>query len=135
MPRVFGIDPHSIYSKVPVSNYEIYTGVADVYWITTTSFVVTAAAGKVTWFWGGYVDIENNATCNVYIKDASDNILMHLLAEGAGTAAFGFPDPALHTCQMPIPLLAGWYIEIVFGAAQSTAAFACAVTTAVDAIA
>ena len=135
MARVYGIDPHGIYSKVPISNYEIYTGVADVYWTDTTHYVAEVPAGKVWWLWGGYVDIENNSTVDVTIKDASDNILMLLLDEAAGTASFGFPDPALHTCQMPIPLLAGWYIEIVFGAAQSTAAFACAVTTAVDAIA
>ena len=132
---IYGIDPHSIFSKVPISHYEIYTdGTSDTWWDDTTHYVVTVPAGKIYWLWGGYVDIENNATCDVTIKDASGNIIMLLLDEAAGTAAFGYPDPALHTCQMPIPMLAGWEVEILFGAAQSTAAFASCVCTVVDAI-
>ena len=127
-------DPHSVFAQNPTSHYEIYTdGTNDVWWDDTTHYVVTVPAGKIHLLWGGYVDIENNATLDVTIRDASDNIIMYLLDEAAGTAAFHYPDPAVCGVGHPIPLLAGWYAEALFGAAQSTAAFASCVCTIVDA--
>lgn len=134
MTQIHGIDTQSIFAKAPTSHYEIYVdGTNDIWWDDTTHYVVTVPAGKVYWLWGGWVDIENNATVDIVIQDASGNLLIELLNEAASTGAFGYPDPALHTCQMPIPMAAGWEVEILFGAAQSTAAFASCVCTIVDA--
>lgn len=130
----YGIDPHSIWSKVPVSNYDI-DATAGGLWTSTTTYRVTAAAGKVTWFWGGYYKGNTANTVVIQMHDAADGILMSLLSEANGSTGFGYPDPALHTCQMPIPMLGGWYIEATAGAAQDSSAYASCVTTEVDAIA
>lgn len=122
----------TIYGIVPISHYEIYTdGTNDVYWDDTTHYVVTVPADHNYLLWGGYVDIENAATLDITIKDASDNIIMYLTDEGAGAGAHHYPDPAICNVKMPIPLKEGWYVEVLFGAAQSTAAFASCVCTPV----
>ena len=135
MARVYGIDPHGIHSKVPISNYEIYTGVADVYWTDTTHYKAEVPAGKIWWFWGGYQDGDAAQTVVGTIKYASDNIHYLHLSESNATFGYGYPDPALVHVNMPIPLLAGWYIELLYGGAQGAGAYACAVVTEVDAVA
>jgi len=135
MARVYGIDPHGIHSKVPQSNYEADATGATTLWPDTTHYKAEVPAGKIWWFWGGYQDGDAAETVVGTIKDASDNILFLLLSEANATVGYGYPDPALVHVNMPIPLLAGWYIELLYGGAQGAGAYACAVVTEVDAVA
>ena len=135
MARVYGIDPHSIYSKVPQSNYEVDATGTTALWPDTTHYTAIVPAGKIWWFWGGYQDGSVNGTVVGTIKDGSDNILFVILSEADATVAIGYPDPALVNVNMPIPMLAGWYLELLYQNAQGAAAYASCVVTEVDAIA
>ena len=120
----------TIHGIVPISNYEIYTGVSDTYWVDTTHYVVTVPADHIYLFWGGYLDGDAAGTINIYIKDASDNIIMGpMLTEADCRVGYGYPDPALIHVNMPIPLQAGWYVELLYGGAQGAGAFASCVCT------
>ena len=135
MPQVYGTDPHSFYSKVPISNYaEDATGGG--LWTSTTTYRVTVPPGKIYWLWGGYYKGNTADTVVILLADASDNpIVGPLLSEANGSTGHHYPDPALINIKWPIPLLAGWYIEATAGAAQDATAFSSCIVTATDAIA
>jgi len=130
----YGIDPHSFYSKIPTSNYaEDATGGG--LWLDTTHYRVTVPTGKIYWLWGGYYKGNTANTVVISLADVDDNPLMGpLLSEANGSTGFHYPDPALVNLKMPLPLLAGWYIEAVAGAAQDATAYASCIVTEVDAI-
>ncbi len=127
--------PHAkgtIYQIPPISNYELDATGATALWPADTTYVMTVPAGYNYLFWGGYLDGDAAETIVVTIHDASDNqILGPLLSEANATVGYSYPDPALYTSQMPIPLLAGWNVLLTFGGAQGAAAFASCICTPV----
>jgi len=130
----YNINPHSFYAQNPQSNYEKDATGATTLWPATTTYVATVPAGKIWQFWGGYLDGDAAETIVVTIHDADDNQLLGpLLSEANATVGYSYPDPALYTSQMPIPLLAGWYVLLTFGGAQGANAYASCIVTEVDA--
>lgn len=128
------LDKHSFYAQNPQSNWEVDATGATTLWPATTTYVAAVPAGKIWLFWGGYLDGDAAETIVVTIHDGSDNqILGPLLSEADATVGYSYPDPALYTSQMPIPLLAGWYVLLTFGGAQGALAFASCIVTEVDA--
>jgi len=135
MPQVYGTDPHSFYSKIPTSNYDI-DATGGGLWTDTTHYRVTIPTGKIGWLWGGYYKGNTANTVVISLKDAANALLMGpLLSEANGSTGHHYPDPALVNIKMPIPLLAGWYVEAVAGAAQDGTAYASCIITYTDAIA
>ena len=122
----------TIHSIVPISNYELDATGATALWPADTTYKMEVPANHIYLFWGGYLDGDAAQTIVVTIHDASDNqILGPLLSEANATVGYSYPDPALYTSQMPIPLQAGWYVLLTFGGAQGALAFASCICTPV----
>lgn len=116
-----------------VDNYEIYTGVADVYWLTTTNFRAVVPAGKRWFLFGGNCDRENSSTFTAYVKNSGDNILLTLAYSAATTGHSAFPVAAYAGSHVfPYPLDADDYVDLIFGTAQSTAAYCSILVLEVD---
>lgn len=114
-----------------VDNYEIYTGVADVYWVDTTHYRATCPTGKRWFLLGGAYSRDNSATGTVYIYNADDKLIAQIGYEGAATGRAAYPEYAQAKATAWV-FDVGDYLEILFGAAQSTAAFASCVVLEVD---
>ncbi len=130
----YAIDPHSFFAQNPQSNYEVDATGATALWSSTTTYTAIVPAGKIWLFWGGYLDGDAAETIVATIHDGSDNLILGpILSEADATVGYSYPDPALYTASLPIPLLAGWYVLLTFGGAQGVGAFASCIVTEVDA--
>ena len=127
--------PHAkgtVYQIPPIDNYEADATGATALWPATTTYVMTVPAGYTYLMWGGYLDGDAAETIVVTIHNVGDDqILGPLLSEANATVGYSYPDPALYTSQMPIPLKAGDYVLLTFGGAQGAAAFASCICTPV----
>ena len=114
-----------------VDNYEIYTGAGDTYWVDTTHYRATCPAGKRWVLLGGMFSRDVSGTATTYVYNVGDELIAQLGYEAAATGRAGYPEWAQAKGTMWM-FDAGDYVEIIFGAAQSTAAFASCVVLEID---
>jgi hypothetical protein len=93
-------------------------------WTDTTHYKVTVPTYKRWWLFGGVVNRDANQTCDVMVYDSSNNIVLYLADQAAGTGISHYPDSTLAQVQMPIPLEAGMYVQATFDGAQGANAYA-----------
>lgn len=86
----------------------------------TDEHKITVPTGKRWILIGGVINVTQNATLDVTIKDASDNMLMYLNDEAAGTGYIVVPGSKANkpANQRGIIMIAGEYVHVEFGAAQ-----------------
>ncbi|GAJ08745.1 unnamed protein product [marine sediment metagenome] len=114
-----------------INNREIYTA-SGTLWIDTTHYKAVVPALKRWFFTGGTVQRDVSSTATVYIKDAADAIIFYADYQAAATTIYQYPDPTVMKAPLPRILDPGEYVEIFFGTAQSTAAYATCVVLEVD---
>jgi hypothetical protein len=97
-------------------------------WTSTTVQNYTVPAGCRWFLTGGYVTRDTNtgtATLTVDVYDAATNLVLHLDEAVAGTGTTTYPDPTYTGyINFPLPMGAGWYVNITIGEAQGAAAAA-----------
>jgi hypothetical protein len=108
-----------------VTNYEAYAAEGCTYWEDTTHYTVTVPADRRWLLHYGSAFISQNATCDAVMYDAADEQILYLADHAAGTGTKHFPDATLGVSfPKPIIMKEGWYITVLFGAAQDTDAYA-----------
>ena len=109
------------------SFYVVDTGTTDPgngAWDSTTVMTWTVPAGKRWFFIGGTVQNNVDHTVDVDLLDAAGEIaygLASIAAPGAGVRV-QFPDSDIAYVHRPIPMGAGWAVEMTMGAAQGAPA-------------
>lgn len=104
--------------------------------VSTTNHKITVPTGVRWLFFGGRVNRSANATLVIRLYESGDEVILQLQDDAAATGATNYPntDKAEMTVPgMPIPLKAGDYINIVFGAAQGATASCSAIVLEVPA--
>ena len=119
-----------------LNNYEA-DATGGTLWTSTTTFRATCPVGKRWFLLGGVVLRDVSATCAIMLYDAANKIIQRIASETAGTTAFAYPSQtAVAAAQAPVGTLlildVGEYLQMTFGAAQSTAAYASCVVLEVD---
>ena len=93
-------------------------------WDSTTVMTWTVPAGHRWDFIGGTVKNSADATVAVILQNATPKTiygLASIAAPGAGVRV-QFPDSDIGSVHRPIPMFAGWSVEMTMGAAQGAAA-------------
>lgn len=119
------------YAKL-VDNYEIYTGVADIYWESTQSFKAIVPAAKRWFVIGGVVKRDNSSTLDVSAYNAANKMIAKLDYQSAAASTTGYPNYTKMFMGQYLVLDAGMYVRMIFGTAQSTAAEANVLVLEVD---
>lgn len=120
-----------------VNNYEKDATGSTAHWPDTTHYRATCPTGKRWFLLGGIVKPDVNADVTIQIKNSSDEALHQLHYQAASTNTQAYPkQTADYNHQVPQPagfvLDEGDYVEITFGAIQSTNAYASCPALEVD---
>lgn len=116
-----------------ITNYEKDATGGTTRWPDTTHYKVTVPPGKRWFVWGGVVNRDASQTVAIWVKDSSDNVLFQMAAYSAATGPTPYPiEVYVGKIVLPIPMDAGTYIEMIFGGAQSTAAYASCIVSEID---
>lgn len=102
-----------------------YSADATSTWDSTTNKKYTVPAGERWFLYGGTVTRDANQTLIVTVKDASDQTVIQLDSQGAGTGLTAYPNQAsTGAIVFPLPMDAGYYVDITCGGAQGAGAIA-----------
>ena len=110
-------------------NYEADATGATAHWPDTTHYKATVPAGKRWIFIEGVVKPDANATITGHILNDDDEVIAFLCSIGATTALQLYPTSGLKNW---IPMKAGDYVQLTFGAAQGANAYASAIIVELD---
>lgn len=105
--------------------FEKYAAAGTTYWQTTQQYKAVVPSGKRWILLGINTYRDQNGTLSVAIRDASDEYILYVGADGAATGWCVFPnrtDGDTMFSGFPIIVDEGEYIDIAFGAAQTTGA-------------
>lgn len=93
-------------------------------WDSTTVMTWTVPPGVRWEFIGGTVKNSADATVTVIVQNAASKVVYQLasIAAPGATVRVQFPDADIGFVHRPIPLFAGWSVEMTMGAAQGAAA-------------
>lgn len=118
-------------------NYELDATGGTALWPADTTYVATVPAGKRWWLFGGGFFMDVSSTSSVRVFNAADEIVLLLHAAGAATGAQAYPATTGAAGNMgsgsgPFPMDAGGYVQITFGTAQTTGAYASCLVLEID---
>lgn len=93
-------------------------------WDSTTVMTWTVPAGRRWDFIGGTVKNSADATVVAIVQNAASKVIYQLcsIAAPGATVRVQFPDSDIGFVHRPIPMFAGWSVEMTMGAAQGAAA-------------
>lgn len=89
--------------------------------VSTKSF--TVPSGKRWLCWGGYVERDQNATIQIDLYNSSNELIgtiLNPLAAGTTNFTWGFNTATAYFIPSPIPMKAGDYVKLTWGASQTT---------------
>ena len=108
-----------------INNYEADATGSTTLWPTDKLYQVTTPTGKRRFLLGGTINRDVSSTLNIYIKNASAEVIAKLATYTAGTGITHFPDydsgPIIGSL---IIIDAGEYVAAVFGTSQGATAHA-----------
>ena len=100
-----------------------YTAPASAFSESVLEHRATVPAAKRWFLTGGIINRDASETVQVYVKDASDQIIHWLSTKSAATGSHAWPEQALHPATKLIVMDPGWYVQFLFGGNQGAGAY------------
>lgn len=111
-----------------VDTYEVYAASGTTYWASTTSYKATCTTNCRWFLQYAVINRDASSTVTVTIKNSSNEILGYIGYDAANTGLMGIPFTVASKSGLIAPdhiiLTEGDYIDVAFGAAQGTGAYA-----------